>query len=229
MKKIKLSFFFISLLYCHLWAQDVSKDYQHNTKQNILNISFSQGIAYGMPSNWRPIDPNMSIQFDSPKIGTQFGVSIGIRLTDINYLNISYANQYNGKKFSEKYYDQYYKTWFHLNNFDFYQRRQFLSLKYITKLTTNIEFGAGFSYMFVRSSRVYITPSFNQNGDIVNYNIALYGRQSLRSDDAMSITAMVGYIYPINDYVELGLKMGGHLAIVGFESVYLTPFLRVNL
>ena len=229
MKKIKISLFFIFLLTCHLWANGLTKNDQYDTKRNTFNISFSQGIAYGMPSNWRPIDRNMSIQFDTPKIGTQFGVSIGVRLTDINYLNFSYSNQYNGKIVSEKYYDQFFKTWIHLNNFDFYQRRQFLSLKYITKLTTHLEFGAGFSYMFVRRPWVRIRPDYDENENIVGYNLFLYSRQSLRSDDALSITAMVGYFYPINDYVELGLKMGGHLAIVGFESVYLTPFLRVNL
>ena len=227
MKKTKVSFFFMLFLTC-LMGQGVANDHEKNSKQNFFNITISQGFAYGMQSNNRPFDDEMAILLSTPKLGTLFDVDITIRLTDIRYLSLSYSNQYNGKKLTESYYYPYLQTWLHFNDFYFYQRRQFLSLRYITKLTTHVEFGAGFSYMFSKIPRILIRPSINPTGDIVSYNIFLAGRHRLRSDNALSITAMAGWFFPINDYVELSVKTGCHLGILGFQSVYITPGLRIT-
>lgn len=228
MKKIKLSFFFVFFLVFHLWAKGGASNNQNNLELSVFNISFSQGIAYGMPSKWRPIDDESWIQISTPKIGTQFGVSISLRISEIRYLSLSYSNQYNGKKISEKYYYHHWKTWIHLNNYDFFQRRQFLSLTYVTKLNKNFEFGAGVSYMFSRRPLALVKASYDQTENIVRHNLWLYSRQSLRADDALALTAMLAVWLPINDYFELGIRTGGHLGVIGFESIYFTPSLRVK-
>ncbi len=116
------------------------------------------------------------------------------------------------------------------SDYRFSIRRNFLSLTYDTRLTHNLEFGAGLSYMFWAANYVGVDLRSNQDG--IGWHGVIYasnGFYTLRSDDALHLTAFARVSLPINEYFELGFRAGLQLSSIGIESVMVLLGLRVRL
>jgi len=231
MKKYLITALIAILLTGSLMANEIV-DSEPNAKKGRIDLSFSQGFAWGRRTSFNPIEnlDGPPVFFTVKAIGPTSNVGVRLRLTETRFLNLSYARQTNSILINRE-----FRVWGHdtrllFSDYRLSEWRHFLSLTYDTRLTPNLEFGAGLSYMFWGDNAVGVITRSNPDGsDRHPVIFASTSFRNLRSDRALHLTAFARASVPINQYVELGFRAGLHLGIIGFESVMFLPELRVML
>ncbi len=230
MKKYLIIILVAMLLSGNLLANETLKS-KPTAKKGRVDLSFSQGFAWGREETFEPISylNFLNVVFTVKGFGPSSNVDIRFRLTDTRYLNLGFSRQTNSTLVNREIWLQDINTRLVFSDYRYSVRRNFLSLTYDTRLTPNLEFEAGLSYMFWATNVVGVGLRSNQDGTI--WHSVIYASNSfraIRSDDALHLTAFARLYFPINHHVELGVRAGLHLGIIGIESVMLLPGMRVK-